>query len=61
MATDRKPFELDYNMIARTLADTLIAYARDRRPEDKKQIAQLQTELCELRWKEIEKAAGQES
>jgi hypothetical protein len=39
---------------ARTLADVLIRYARDRRPEDQKEIAQLQTELCKLRREELE-------
>lgn len=61
MATDEQPFELNYNMIARTLADTLTAYARDRHPDDQKEIARLQTELCRMRREEIEKAAGQES
>jgi hypothetical protein len=43
----------DFAMTARTLADVLIRYARDRRPEDQQGIAQLQTELCRLRREEL--------
>jgi hypothetical protein len=34
--------------IARNLAHALITFARDRRNEDRKLIAELQTELCTL-------------
>lgn len=44
----------DFAMFARTLADVLMRYARDRRPEDQQGIAQLQTELCRLRREELE-------
>jgi hypothetical protein len=32
--------------LARTLAQTLMAYARDRRPDDQKEIARLHHLLC---------------
>jgi hypothetical protein len=44
-----------FAMTARTLADVLMRYARDRYDDDKKAIAQLQTELCRLRREELEK------
>lgn len=40
--------------LARQLAETLIIFARDRRVEDQKLIAQLHTELCREFWKERE-------
>lgn len=40
--------------VARQLAEVLIHYARDRRVEDQKLIAQLHTELCREYWKERE-------
>jgi len=43
----------DYAVLARDLADALMAYARDRRDDDKKRVAQLQTELCMFRRAEI--------
>jgi hypothetical protein len=42
-----------FAMTARTLADVLIRFARDRHDDDKKAIAVLQTELCRLRRDEI--------
>jgi hypothetical protein len=42
-----------YSDLARSLADTLMRWARDRRPDDQKGIAQLQTELCALRRHEL--------
>jgi hypothetical protein len=42
-----------FAMTARTLADVLIRFARDRQDNDKKAIAVLQTELCRLRRAEI--------
>lgn len=41
-------------MTARTLADVLMRYARERIPDDKKAIAELHTELCRLRRAEME-------
>lgn len=38
--------------IARQLAEALIAFARDRRVEDQKLIAQYHTELCKAYWNE---------
>ena len=46
-------FEADYINVARALADALRAYARERRSEDQKDIARLQTELCTIRRDEI--------
>jgi hypothetical protein len=40
--------------IARDLADALINFARDRRPDDQKEIARLHTELCKARWTELQ-------
>ena len=40
--------------IARRLADALRTYARERRPDDQKLIAQIQTELCQARREELE-------
>jgi hypothetical protein len=37
---------------ARQLADTLSRFARDRREDDRKEIARLHTQLCHLRRKE---------
>ena len=44
---------IDYAPTARNLANTLMAFARDRREDDKKLIAQLHTELCKLRREEL--------
>lgn len=41
-----------YAALARDLADALILFARDRRDDDKKQIAALQHRLCQLRREE---------
>lgn len=40
--------------IARQLAVALMRYARDRDPEHKKMIAQLQTELCAAHREELD-------
>jgi hypothetical protein len=42
-----------YAAIARSLADALMRYARERRMEDKKDVAQAQFELCQLRREEL--------
>lgn len=34
--------------LARHLAETLMRYARERRPDDQKEIARLHTELCRV-------------
>ena len=39
--------------VARDLADALRAYARDRRPEQKLVVAELQTQLCATRRAEL--------
>lgn len=44
--------------IARQLAEVLILYARDRRVEDQKLIAQYHTELCKEFWNEQGEEAG---
>jgi hypothetical protein len=45
--------EAVYLQLARDLADTLRAFARERRDDLKKEIARLQTELCRLRREEL--------
>lgn len=42
-----------YASLARDLADVLMVYARERRDEDKKNIARLQSDLCRLRRQEL--------
>ena len=42
-----------YASLARDLADILMVYARERRDDDKKHVAQLQTSLCKLRRAEL--------
>jgi hypothetical protein len=46
-------FDDQFAMTARTLADTLMRWARDRHDDDKKGVAQLQRELCRLRRAEL--------
>jgi hypothetical protein len=46
--------DIVYARLARDLADTLRAYARERRDDLKKEIARLQTELCATRRLELE-------
>ena len=49
-----------YASLARELADTLMIYARGRRDDDKKHIAQLQTMLCKMRRDEVLQASNGE-
>ena len=53
MKSVAEPRERHYAAIARGLADSLMIYARERRDEDKKNIAILQTELCAFRRAEL--------
>jgi hypothetical protein len=46
----------DYTIVGRDLADALRRWARDRRDEDKKEIATLQSELCRIRRAELSAA-----
>jgi hypothetical protein len=43
----------NYARLARELADMLMHWARDRHSDDKKEIARLQSELCQLRREEL--------
>ena len=43
-----------YANIARTLADALMHYARDRDADSQRTIAEIQRDLCQLRRKELE-------
>ena len=49
-------FEASYANLARALADALREYARNRRFEDQKEIARLQTGLCNIRRDEMNAA-----
>ena len=40
-------------LTARNLADALIRWARERRDDDKREVAWLQHELCQARRKEL--------
>jgi hypothetical protein len=46
--TEREEFDKHYLQAARSLASTLRIYAKDRREDDKKKIAVLQHELCQI-------------
>lgn len=47
-------FDKRYTQAARSLADHLWKYARDRREEEKKAIAAAHTELARIRREEVE-------
>ena len=44
---------MNLDQIARALADALLDYAYTRKDDDKKRVAQLQYELCQLRKAEL--------
>lgn len=52
MSNEIKELDGTYAGMAREMADALMRFARERRDEDKKQIAWMQYELCALRRKE---------
>jgi hypothetical protein len=48
-----KPTDADYARTARSLAETLMRFARDRRTEDQKEAGALQSQLCQMRRAEL--------
>lgn len=51
---DDPAFNERYAELARTLADCLMRFARDRSPEDRTNISWAQSQLCRLRREELE-------
>jgi hypothetical protein len=53
-------YQTKYASLARSLADTLMVWARDRRTEDQKQAGALQHDLCQIRRAELAEPAPDE-
>jgi hypothetical protein len=53
MAVELAADDIAYAQLARLLADALRTFARERRDDSKKEIADLQTRLCETRRMEL--------
>jgi hypothetical protein len=53
MAVELAADDIAYAQLARLLADALRTFARERHDDSKKEIARLQTQLCETRRMEL--------
>lgn len=52
--TENPKLDSQYATMARACADSLMRFARDRRQEDQKDIAQVHMAMCRLRRQELE-------